>query len=330
MNKTFDIIKEKYENNDVQQNLKHLEFKYGNEFNIKYNDIILPVKFLKETSEINPKKSVYVMYYDDKDRKTDLRPFKIIFSDINFGNKPENITYIANIHKTEKISGSTMIEIVLCINKVLKVKKTFIHDGTSIDCREFKHDLSFIKLLEKEKTFYMKSGFEFDVSARDNFDGFDNKEDLNKYISELIKKCRKVKIKDVEIYYNKLLDFVVKIIKDADYKELKIYHGSNSYSNIINEWKISNTEDYLRRILFDVIWILEILKTDEIYLYKLLIKMFNDKENCQNYNFIRYIVAEQHFTRIIYKNEEMKEDFNKDFILLMKLRHSSIYSYTFY
>ena len=52
-----------------------------------------------------------------------------------------------------------MVEIALAINKMLNVKKTYIHDGTEIKCGEINYDLSYMKLLEKHTTFYMKFGF---------------------------------------------------------------------------------------------------------------------------------------------------------------------------
>ena len=61
-----------------------------------------------------------------------------------------------------------MVKIVMAIKKILNVKKTYIHDGTQIKCGTFKYDLSHMKLLEKNKTFYMNFGFKFIISHHDH------------------------------------------------------------------------------------------------------------------------------------------------------------------
>ena len=161
--KTLDILKKHNFTDNVQKNIKLLLKNYGNKFNIKYNKHILTVKLYK-----NLDIKCYELCYDIDNRTYDLAPFKITFHDPTIvPSQLNNNSYISNIHKTEQITGSEMIEIALTINKMLNVKKTYIHDGTKIKCGTLEYDLSYMKLLEKNTTFYMKFGFKFKIAPYD-------------------------------------------------------------------------------------------------------------------------------------------------------------------
>ena len=114
--KIFDIQKEQNFTDDVQDNIKILLKKFGSKFNIKYKKHILLVEIHKD---INLK--CYALYYNIENRTYDLFPFKIIFRD-PITTELNNNTYIGNIHKTENISGSDMVKIVMAINKIFKSK----------------------------------------------------------------------------------------------------------------------------------------------------------------------------------------------------------------
>ena len=106
-------------------------------------------------------------FFSRGDEKTDVKdimdPFSIYFFNIDTL-KLKNISYIANIHKTPLYSGSELVKFCLEINRILGVKKTLIRDMADIKCNANGSDmnLSFIKILETYKTFYMKFGFDFE------------------------------------------------------------------------------------------------------------------------------------------------------------------------
>jgi hypothetical protein len=104
----------------------------------------------------------------------------------------------------------------------LKVNKVYIHDGTTIKCGSEKIDLSFLKLLEKKNTFYMKFGFDFEITDNINLEfKYSTKEDLKKEID---------KFKQGKLFYK----ILIKLFNDdcASYYKL--------YKNIIinNKYKI--------------------------------------------------------------------------------------------
>ena len=223
--KIFDIQKKYTFTDNVQDNIKIILKKFGSKFNIKYSIkskiYILPVEIHKD---INLK--CYELYYNIENRTYDVFPFKIIFYD-PITTELNNNTYIRNIHKTENISGSDMIKIVIAINKILNMKKIYIHDDTKIKCGNFEYDLSYMKLLEKNTTFYMKFGFKFIKSPHDIIT-FNTNNEKHKYIIDLISKCKKIEIITITKMYLKLLNLLNLIIKEQEYKYLKIQlHAAN-------------------------------------------------------------------------------------------------------
>ena len=125
--KILDILKKYNFTDNVQNNIKILLKNFGSKFNIKYKKHILPVEIYKDKNL-----KYYVLQYNIDDRTYNLFPFKIDFRD-PITTELNNNTYIGNIHKTENINGSVMVEIVMVINKILNVKKTYIHDGTKLN-----------------------------------------------------------------------------------------------------------------------------------------------------------------------------------------------------
>ncbi len=148
----FDLknIKLKFGSNPIK-NLEILHKNYGSRFKIKYDDVDVNVVLQKKTLDSN-NQDFYVLNYDEPDRTDELYPFKIAFFD-PIVNKINGNSYIANIRKTKKISGSTMVKLVLEINRILKVKKTFLWDGSSIQCHNEEIDLGLMKVFEKGHTF---------------------------------------------------------------------------------------------------------------------------------------------------------------------------------
>ena len=163
--KTFDLSIKINFSNDVQRNLKILKKLYGKKFKIRTSKFTVPVILKKEkllVDGITP----YVLIYDIGIYEEKEYPFRILFSD---GEPPElgNDVHINHIHKTDDISGSEMVNLVLEILKKLQVKYASIYDGTKINCGDSKMDLSFLKLIEKKRSFYEKFGFRYSVKYND-------------------------------------------------------------------------------------------------------------------------------------------------------------------
>lgn len=188
--KTFDLTKKHKLSNDVQKNLKTISETYGDEFIIKYNDIKFNVVLLHK--KFFSKNKIYVLY-----TKLDLNdgpnlPFKIAFVNKVTG-ELDNTSYIANIHKSDNTSGTNIVNFVIKLNEILGVEKLYLNDSATVKCQNKEYSLSFIKLLEKKETFYMKFGFDFEAIPTDHYVfKFDSTKELNQYLMTLIDQSRKI------------------------------------------------------------------------------------------------------------------------------------------
>jgi len=317
----FDLTKSYDFDDDLQKNLNKLHKLYGSNFDIKWNDYTINVSFYKETLPSNL--TFHTIDYDLSNRSTSLLPFKINFFDI-FENKLNNNSYISNIHKTDEISGTNMVKICLEINKKLGVKKTFLFDGASINCHGRELDLSFIKLIEHNKTFYMKLGFDFEITNFDYpFYKFNNKDELKKKINELISEIKKIKVDDIRKEYYQLLDIINKSVKTKQKLQINLINSGIVGDNIYMKENIDVTE--LFKNIYDVLNIFD--RYNEKYLYKLLIKLFT--ENCYEYSLLDdYIIKNQIYTIQLNKTI-IERKYIKNFQLLYNMRWSYYYSYQF-
>ena len=225
-------------NGDLFKNLKTIKH-LGTHFNIKYKNMLVKSSILYDSNRIN-KEKFYTIY----SLTNDTFAYKIKF----FKNNNAHVEYI---HKTDQYSGSQIVQFVIKLCKVLKVKEVTLYDATSIKCGEKEYDLSFLKLLEHGKTFYMKFGFKFI-----DYD--------KKTVACLLKKCRKLKTNVLIVFYKRILKMLIKSkncnkfvnINKVMRKKLIL---KKSKCNIDNEIK------YICRIL-DVLTC-----TKKKYFYKLMI-----------------------------------------------------------
>lgn len=331
--KVFDLDNENYKDifkqEKLQLNLKILLKQFGNTFEVKYNDKVFRVNFkkIKLPSDIE----FYRIYYDIPHRTTYLMPFIIDFIDMTTLEKNNN-SYISEIHKTDLFSGSDMVKICLKINKILGVQKTSLSDGTRVICNKTNEsmDLSFIKLLEKNKTFYMKLGFDYEITnTQFPYYRFSDKKKFVKELTKLLKKVRSIKTKDIIKEYNSTLDILNLAIKE-NYKNQFDIMLNNSNPVVYDEIYTVNPQNKVIDIIYECNEVLKILNKhkDEPLLYKLLIKLFTD--NCDEYQILFRYIVDTGRTQIKYGNKIVKKDYVFDFYFLLTYRHSYSYSYTFY
>ncbi len=309
--------------NDLQTNLKSLYKNYGDKFKIAFKSIKKPLEVIMKINIHDFSKIKYFsLSYDIPNRDYDLYPFLINFVDV-VDKKLNDNCYIAHIHKTDDISGSDMITIVLELCRYLNVKTAYIYDGTTVMCKKNEYDLSFIKLLEKNMTFYMKHGFDIMASNNDYFSRyFTSKENKKKYIMDLIKKCKAVKNKDICRFYKELLKYCTNIILNQNYDDMKQYNKNVTEeitwigkSNIIN-------------IITEINDMLGLLNEDE-YLYQTMIRIFNDKDKCINFDTLsKYITDNNCYIIEFISRSRIKKflfDMYDPFKLLQTLRYSYFY-----
>ena len=327
--KVFDLSQQPL-TGSLQENLKYVHSKFGESFNIKWDKLIIPVKFYLNICKLNGKK-FYEMVYDLKENTKSLFPFLIVFIDTNTGIVGET-TYIANIHKTDKISGSTMVKFVLELQRILGVKKTFLHDGASVPCGdEDGMNLSWFKFIEKNRGFYMKFGFQIEMSKRDGVFKYNNMEDLKSDLDDTLKKIRKIKVADVIKERQNIIDIIAFATKEQDKDSFKIkYLNEPPIFEKNLDYFYTNPFGTIPRLFTESYSVLGILnETKETYLHKYLSKLFNDPKTCQKYNDLTRILCVSGISNIYYKKKEVKLKYADLFYKYKFIKGMYIYAYYF-
>ena len=272
----------------------------------------------------------YRLIYDIPHRTNVLTPLIIDFIDIESAKKNNN-SYLSTMHRTEKLSGSDLVNICIELNRILGAKKILVGDGAKITCEKNnqKLDLSLLKLIEKSKTFYMNLGFDFEISNHQMpYYRFDDKDKLKKEIERLLKNIRNIKTKDIINEYEDTLDLINKIIKENYKEKIEILYD-NSFPTIHDETYDGNPDGKISSIFDeckDVLGILYKYK-DEKYLYKILIKLF--KDNCYEYALLNHYILMNMRTTFQYGKKNIKRNYVIDLHTLRQFRHHYHYSYTF-
>jgi hypothetical protein len=315
---------------NLQNNLYLLENMLGNEFEIKYtlhNKLFsFKVNLIKKLLPNNTK-FYRLKYIDDNNIYTRLIPLMIDFIDI-ITNKLNNNSYINDIHKINGISGTEFLLIALRINKILGVEKTNLIDTATIKINKIDCDLSFIKLLQNNKTFYMKFGFDFEISLTQMpFIRYENLFDLKQKVFNIIQNIKKIKIENIKNEYietKKILNIIN--INNMNKFNIKIDNFSTPIE--LNEIFLENPTSYINSIFIECDEILNLInKYTFTYLFELFIELFN--KNSVDYLILQKYFIENKRTKIIFEDTIIKRDYIFDISMLLLLRNSYYYSYNF-
>lgn len=300
MAKTLDLNNlEKNNNNNVQTNLKQLIKKYGKKFKIMYNNLSIPVKIIRTIKKYNKNTNYYSLIYDSPNRLSFLYPLKIDFFDF-YESKKNNNCYLANIHKTDTISGTDIMLLAIDFLKKMGVETITLHDDSHITCEnKVSLDLSFFKLIEKNITFYQKFGFVFQPKYNiDIYNSFGDEKNINIAINDLIKQFRNIKLSYLIYSYQKILDLLFKVVKTQNFKDFKIFifHPTEPF--------ISQNKKKLFELIQEIDIILNIIMPyEKKYLYELLIDLFYRK--CWDYYILENFILTNNFYGVEYKNKKI-------------------------
>lgn len=319
--------------NNVQKNLRLLKSMYGTKFDILFKDKKVPVVLKKKFDSIW-KCSFFELRYDtEKYYSHDLLPFSIIFIDI-FSQKKENNTFIANIHKTDQLSGSAMVELVLQIQRYLGVRKTWLGDGANVKCmNKSDMNLSFMKLLEKGETFYMRFGFKMDLDNAYAFAKFSSEKDLRASLRVLLKDIRKITIKSIIDLHLKIIEILTEVITKRDWDQFKIANYSTQVTTEPELLYYTNDAyvdiPKIFQHAYDIIYLLN--KSKHTKLIDYLIESFKDQTQCENFIqlYSNVIHPKEPYYQISYKKKQVTLDYLKKFDYLLLIRNSFWYYYTF-
>lgn len=319
----WNIEKDTYPKNNLQNNLIELEKKYGNNFDVIYKNFILNVTLDKVTLHNNI--TFYYMKYDIPNRDFLFYPLLIEFLDpIDY--IKNNNSYIAYLHKTD-VSGKDLLDICININKALGVYKIYLYDESTVLCSPSlqKMPLKFIKLLSDGSTFYTKRGFKVDVTKNISTNYlFDDSKKLEKHINTYIKRIKNITIKDTINTINKILQLMNTVVNDDNENEFKVIYDTPT---LISNTYVHNMSSNITEMIYHHNNYLNIInknKKNMKYIYELLEYLFYNK--CEDF-ILLLEMFDKYTSGFQYKNTKI--DINTDIIEFIELLKNVIYSYTF-
>jgi hypothetical protein len=206
----------------LQENLKLLHKKIGERFTLLYRSSKkihkLPLFLFWDTRD-----KMYVIKYDgDLYTNRNMFPLSITFQDRDTSVNNNN-AFIVNIHKTEKVSGTMMVEMAIRLIWTLGAEKIMIDDGATIDCQGRVIQLSPFKQLEKNRTFYEKFGFRpYDVPGESPRFTTPVK-DVTKAKDKAIRAIKAMRIESIRRYLMRLFNIYTTIIRTGDYNSIRFF-----------------------------------------------------------------------------------------------------------
>ena len=218
--KILDINIDNSYTKNVQTNLNILFNKTFGKFIIKHNDLTMKVRLAKVKSITN-NVEFYSLFYK-LITNDDILPFKIDYIH-PFTLEVNNDCYLVNLHKLDDISGSQIMDLIIHFNKMLNVQNIYVSDGATVKINNRKANLSFIKMIETNKTYYMRFGFDFTLYGNIDYTlKFNTVDDLHKLLNKILKNIRSITVKTILDEYTKF-QTILNLINDTNMNNLKIY-----------------------------------------------------------------------------------------------------------
>ena len=270
--------------------------KYKNKtFIIKNDKMEIEVKLKKVKSAINSKLDFYSIITTEKGSVEVAYVFAIAF--LYKTPSYENV-FIKNISKSEKYSGSNIVNFVIdFLSSFKQVKKIYLHDGTDVSCKNSDHrfDLSMYKLLTSYYGFYQKFGFRLIVE--------NSEEDITKIMVSLAKKVSKYKIKDILENFREIIRFVEK------YKNKTKIKCITKWDKTIYEKPL----DHLNELMYNIGYLCFTMIPYKNYTFRKFIEKINIKK-CFILSHLFEILSNIDYFEFSYNKEKIISKFLLDYI----------------
>ena len=272
--------------------------KYKNKTFIIKNDKMkmeIEVKLNKIKSAINSKLDFYSIITTEKGSVEVAYVFAIAF--LYKTPSYENV-FIKNISKSEKYSGSNIVNFVIdFLSSFKQVKKIYLHDGTDVSCKNSNHrfDLSMYKLLTSYYGFYQKFGFRLIVE--------NSEEDITKIMVSLAKKVSKYKIKDILENFREIIRFVEK------YKNKTKIKCITKWDKTIYEKPL----DHLNELMYNIGYLCFTMIPYKNYTFRKFIEKINIKK-CFILSHLFEILSNIDYFEFSYNKEKIISKFLLDYV----------------
>ena len=268
--------------------------KYKNKtFLIKNDKMEIEVKLEKIKSAINSKLDFYSINTTEKGNEIEY-----VFAIVFLYKKPsyENV-FIKNISKSEKYSGSNIVNFVIdFLSSFKQVKKLYLHDAANVSCNnsDDRFDLSMYKLLTSYYGFYQKFGFRLIIE--------NSEEDITKIMVRLAKKVSKYKIKDILENFREIIRFVEK------YKQKTKITYIERWDKIIYEKPLDN----LKELMYNIGYICFIMLPYKNYTFSKFCEKINSKK-CFMLSQLFEILSDIDYFEFSYNKEKITSEFLLDY-----------------
>ena len=270
--------------------------KYKNKtFIIKNDKMEIEVKLKKIKSAINSKLDFYSITTTEKGSVGVEYIFAIAF--LYKTPSYENV-FIKNISKSEKYSGSNIVNFIIdFLSSFKQVKKIYLHDGTDVSCKNSNHrfDLSMYKLLTSYYGFYQKFGFRLIVE--------NSEEDITKIMVSFAKKVSKYKIKDILENFREIIRFVEKYKNKTKIKYIE------KWDKTINEKPL----DHLKELMYNIGYLCFTMIPYKNYTFRKFIETINIKK-CFILSHLFEILSNIDYFEFSYNKEKIISKFLFDYI----------------
>lgn len=320
----------KLKGESLEENLDHVYKKYGSKFFVKWKTLIIPMKM-----EImnQPGLSYYLISSSEteEDDSGDLI-LKIAFFDKRTFEVNGN-SYIQTLGKLKGLTGTNVIHFCLDFQRTLGVKKTLLIDGATVRCKSGEQmDLSFIKLLEYNQTFYMKNGFSIEPNPS-HMQARRSVKDTTEIIKSCIKEIKNIKISDIVAEYQSIIDLGVFAGKTNYARNFVIYiniSGFDGNRNILHS-SGKDTLNEIRILINNSLKVMQILNKVRQkkfkFLYELMIYLFN--HSCEEYILFNELFIENRIYSITYGSKKIIRKYIAAIHKLIYEKETCLYSYTF-
>lgn len=267
----------------------------------------IEVKLNKIKSAINSKSDFYSITTTENSVAGAFDGIEYVFAISFFYKTPsyENV-YIDNISKSEKYSGSNIVNFVIdFLSSFKQVKKIYVKDGSQVSCKnsDDRIDLSMYKLLTSYNGFYHKLGFRLVIE--------DGEKDITKIMVSLAKKVSNYKVKDILENFRKIIRFVEK------YKQKIIVKYIGKYEKIIYE----KTLDNLKNFMYNIGYLCFIMLSYKNYTFGKYLEKMNSKK-CFILSKLFEILNNNDYFNFSYNKKEIISHFLLDYIKLSIYRNN--------
>lgn len=216
---------------NVENNIKLIYDKFGEHFTIRHQKVDFPAKLVY--SKFDSHVEYFQLIYYTTLKSTWFHVFQISFL--------ADRVYVNSIKKSDDYSGTQIMNMLITLCKILKVKMIELVDRAITQCGNWQINLSLMRLIERNETYYMKFGFKPDVSQVNNrLYNYKTSDEVLSDIQKYIKQFKKLTRLSYISHIRKIIDFLTEneIVSQILYDVNTLQECNSAHTLISEKYKI--------------------------------------------------------------------------------------------